>query len=125
MINAKEKLTNKEEGEIKEAKQEIVFFPLTMPITAGAGTLAVAMSTAARVGNITSWHSFFLYISAVLAIVVVALCVFVCYKYSDWIFKKLGHTGTIIVSKIAAFILLAIGVEIIAHGLKEFIHKYY
>jgi multiple antibiotic resistance protein len=125
MINAKEKLTNQEEDEIEQSKKDIIFFPLTMPITAGAGTLAVAMSIAARVGNITSWHSFFLYISSVLAILVVAVCVFVCYKYSDWIFKKLGHTGTIIVSKIAAFILLAIGIDIIAHGLKGIIHKYY
>jgi multiple antibiotic resistance protein len=92
------------------------FFPLTMPITAGAGSIAVTIDLAAKLSNS---HAFNLMgIGAtLLAIVVVFVIVAFCYRQSDWIFKKLGRTGTSVVSSLTAFILLAISVTVIWDGI--------
>ena len=52
-----------------------------------------------------------------LGIVIVALCVYLCYRYADRILKKLGPTGTDVVVRLSAFILLCIGVQICWNGL--------
>jgi multiple antibiotic resistance protein len=58
---------------------------------------------------------------ASLGIAVLALTIFVCYYFADWIFTKLGKLGTQVVTQLAAFILLAISVEIVWEGIKTLI----
>lgn len=97
-------------------KSDNIFFPLTMPLTAGAGSIAVTLALAAMVkGNhVNVFES----ISASLAaIVVVFIVVAICYRFADTIFNKLGKTGTSVVGSLSAFILLAIGVTVIWEGI--------
>ena len=42
--------------------------------------------------------------------------VFLCYRYADRILRKLGDVGTVIVTRLTAFILLCIGVQILWNG---------
>lgn len=95
---------------------EKAFYPLTLPLTIGPGTIAVstAISSAMKmtVGNI---------IGANLACIATALTIWVCYAFSDKITAKLGATGSDAVVRIASFILLCIGVEILWLGLEELI----
>jgi len=41
---------------------------------------------------------------------------FLCYRYADPILRKLGAVGTAIVTRLTAFILLCIGVQILWNG---------
>ncbi len=92
------------------------FFPLTMPITAGAGAIAVTIALAAKLSDNQAFN--LIGISAtLLAIVLVFVAVAFCYRHSDLIFKKLGRTGTSVVSSLTAFILLAISVTVIWDGI--------
>ena len=93
-----------------------IFFPLTMPITAGAGSIAVTIALAVRFAK---EHRFDIQnISAVLAsIILVFITVAISYRYADSIFHKLGKTGTSVVGSLSAFILLAIGVTVIWEGI--------
>jgi len=50
-------------------------------------------------------------------IFVVAVSVYLCYRYADRILAKLGPTGTSVVVRLSAFILLCIGVQICWNGL--------
>jgi multiple antibiotic resistance protein len=47
---------------------------------------------------------------------VIAMAVYLCYRYADRILKRLGPTGTIVLVRLSAFILLCIGVQICWNG---------
>ena len=118
MLNTKPKPD--EEKMVGAKKSDNLFFPLTMPITAGAGAIAVTIALAAKVegNNINAFQA----ISAsIAAIILVFIVVAICYRYADTIFNKLGITGTSVVGSLSAFILLAIGVTVIWEGILGFI----
>jgi multiple antibiotic resistance protein len=52
----------------------------------------------------------------VTAVIVVAVSIFLCYRYADRLLRRLGDTGTVVVTRLSAFILLCIGVQIIWKG---------
>jgi multiple antibiotic resistance protein len=54
-------------------------------------------------------------------ILLVAISVFLCYRYADRIVCKLGSTGTSVVVRLSAFILLCIGVQICWNGVHALI----
>jgi multiple antibiotic resistance protein len=54
-------------------------------------------------------------------ILLVAISVFLCYRYADRIVSKLGSTGTSVVVRLSAFILLCIGVQICWNGVHALI----
>jgi multiple antibiotic resistance protein len=92
------------------------FYPLTMPLTVGPGSISVAITLGAnpaadaRTLIATS-------IAHVLGILIVVMTVFLCYRYAESLLRRLGDVGTVIVSRLMAFILLCIGVQILWNGL--------
>lgn len=126
MLDTKPRLSEKEQEETKKTKsldKSIVFFPLTMPITAGTGSIAITISLSGYATRTSKPLSTLItdFAGIITGIFALALAIFICYRYAESIFKTLGHVGTNVVSKLAAFILLAIGVEIIWYGLKPLI----
>lgn len=51
-----------------------------------------------------------------------ALMIWVCYSASDRMVRILGQSGQIIVSRMVAFLLLGIGVQIAITGLNPILH---
>jgi len=51
----------------------------------------------------------------------VALLVYVCYRYADAILCRLGATGAAVLTRLSAFILLAIGVQIAWNGIRALV----
>jgi multiple antibiotic resistance protein len=94
------------------------FYPLTMPLTVGPGSIAVALTLGANPTRglrplvMTA-------LAHVLGILIVAVTVYLCYRYADRILKKLGPTGTSVAMRLSAFILLCIGVKICWDGLQS------
>jgi multiple antibiotic resistance protein len=92
------------------------FYPLTMPLTVGPGSIAVALTLGANPTRglrplvVTA-------VAHALGILIVAVSVYLCYRYADRILKKLGPTGTSVAMRLSAFILLCIGVNICWNGL--------
>ncbi len=96
------------------------FYPLTMPLTAGPGAISVALTLGANptkglrpLVETTLGHTF--------GILIVAVCVYLCYRYADRITKRMGPVGTGVVIRLSAFILLCIGVQICWNGLHTLI----
>jgi multiple antibiotic resistance protein len=94
------------------------FYPLTMPLTTGPGTIATAIALGTsnpevRYGLI--WTA----LGGVAAAGSLALLVFVCYRWSDRIAKLLGEGGTDALVRLTAFILLCIGMQILWNGLSD------
>ncbi len=97
----------------------LAFFPLTMPLTAGAGSIAITIALATQAHQASNMID--RYIGIALAIIAIFVLVFFCYRYAATIFKVLGKTGSTMVSALSAFILLAIGVSVIWSGVQLFI----
>lgn len=118
MLNTKPKPSAEEEkvSMPKGTWSDTIFFPLTMPITAGAGSIAVTIAMAARFEK-ENVYNFPTISASIAAIMLVFVTVALCYRYADNIFNKLGRTGTSVVGSLSAFILLAIGVTVIWQGI--------
>lgn len=100
----------------EDSAEDIAFFPLTMPITAGAGTIAIVLTISSKING--SWHTQLLsYLGAITGILLVFLIVAVCYRFADVIFRKLGPAGTAVLTRLTAFLLLAVGVSIVWGGI--------
>ncbi|HEY1328276.1 MAG TPA: MarC family protein [Casimicrobiaceae bacterium] len=91
------------------------FYPLTMPLTVGPGSISVAIALGANQAKAVH-PAIVIGIAHVCAVAIVAVAVFVCYRYADRILRRLGDTGTIVVMRMSAFILLCIGVQILWNG---------
>lgn len=98
-----------------EAVKRIVFFPLTMPLTTGPGTIAAAIALGAGRGQEVQT---FLLSSAVSFLVVGAICMTILNAYSgaSLMARVLGPEGTRVVTQLSAFLLLCVGVEIMLIG---------
>ncbi|GBR08273.1 MarC family protein [Asaia siamensis] len=95
------------------------FFPLAMPFTVGPGSIAVAIALSSGRTLGASPASYILALS--LAVCAVALTVVLLYTYAERIVSSLGRTGARIVSRLAALILLCIGIQILFAGLEGFV----
>jgi multiple antibiotic resistance protein len=91
------------------------FYPMTMPLTVGPGSISVALTLGANPPP-----GFRPLLATALAhamgIFLVAVGVYLCYRYADRILRRLGATGTSVVVRLSAFILLCIGVQICWNG---------
>jgi multiple antibiotic resistance protein len=92
------------------------FYPLTLPLTVGPGSISVAITLGAnQPTNARQLVLTFLAHSAGMAFVTVVI--YLCYRYADRLLGRLGRTGTSMLLRLSAFILLCIGVQIIWNGL--------
>lgn len=95
---------------------DVAFFPLTMPLTTGPGTIAVAIALASqRPSSGTSTIGFFGGVSAAAACI--ALAIWLCYRWSDRVHAVLGKGGARVMSRLVAFLLLCVGVQIMVTGI--------
>jgi multiple antibiotic resistance protein len=94
---------------------KIAFFPLTMPITTGPGSIAVAIALASeRPQSGEGTISFFAGLT--LAAFATAATVWLSYVFADRLFRRLGEAGADVVGRLSAFLLLCIGVQIMGTG---------
>jgi len=116
MLNAKAKLSEDEKEEHQES-EGLAFFPLTLPITAGAGAIAIVIAIDTSISHHLTLQTLEQYSAAILGIFLVMGVVAVCYRFADTILNKLGRTGTAVVTRLTAFVLLAIGIDIMWEGM--------
>lgn len=98
--------------------EDVAFFPLTMPFTTGPGTISVAIALGSnRPSTDPALIPFFLGVSA--AAIVTALIVWLAYRWADAIVALLGQARVRVVTRIAAFLLLCIGTQILLNGVQD------
>ena len=96
------------------------FYPLTLPLTTGPGTIAVMISLGlSRSAYSDSDANLKFTIAAVLATATMAAAVYICYSYSDWVERVLGRSGTDIAVRLSAFILFCLGIQIVWTGVSD------
>lgn len=103
-----------------EAAADVAFFPLTMPFTTGPGTISVAIALrAASPSNPQDLLPFL--IGCCLAALAIALIVGISYASADRVVALLGQARSRVVTRLAAFILLCVGIQILLTGLQDFL----
>jgi multiple antibiotic resistance protein len=95
------------------------FYPLTWPLTTGPGTIAVVISLGLSRTSYTTTAEILFVLASLLAIVVIAATIFLCFAYADQIERLLGPGGTDIAVRLSAFILFCLGVQILWSGGSE------
>lgn len=97
------------------------FFPLTLPLTIGPGSLSVAITLGSRrpMSTIDLPYLALLGSASILGIVAIAVTIYVCYRFAKQLVAALGESGTNVMLRLSAFILLCIGMEIIWTGYSE------
>jgi multiple antibiotic resistance protein len=94
------------------------FYPLTLPLTVGPGSMSVAIALGSQrpSGPLDFYQLAMLAGAAIIGIIAIALTVYICYRYAEAIIAKLGKSGTNVVVRLSAFILLCIGIQILWTG---------
>ncbi len=97
----------------------LAFYPLTMPLTTGPGTISVAISLGAR--RPSGFHAPLLAfcVDTLAAVLLLALIIYLLYRHSARLARLIGATGTTIVVRLSAFLLFCIGIQILWNGAAE------
>jgi multiple antibiotic resistance protein len=91
--------------------EAMAFFPLTMPLTVGPGTIAASIALGAQdkgglVGHLVIW----------VVALPLAISIYFCYRHAATVAKAMGPQASRIVARLTAFLLMCIGVQMILTG---------
>ena len=92
------------------------FYPLTLPLTVGPGSISVAITLGANSTRRYGFHTSTV-LAALIAMVGVAICVLLCYGLADQLARVIGKTGMMVIVRLSSFLLVCIGVQIIWNGI--------
>jgi len=116
-------MLSQKDGNDRPARQAVTcadalsqaFYPLTLPLTVGPGSISVAITLGANAPQHLG-ANLLVILAAAVGSAFVALTIYLCYGYADRLASKLGSTGTNVILKLTAFLLVCIGVQIFWNG---------
>ncbi|MCG5238589.1 MarC family protein [Azospirillum doebereinerae] len=101
-----------------ETAEESAFFPLTIPFTTGPGTISVAIALGSnRPPDGGPLTAFFIGVSA--AALAIAVLIWLSYRSADRLVALLGPTRARVLTRLFAFLLFCVGVQILLNGVTD------
>lgn len=98
------------------------FYPLTLPLTVGPGSISVALTLGANEPH-SLGASVLSIVAAAIGSALVAATIYICYAYADRLASVLGPTGTNVIVKLTSFLLVCIGVQIVWNGVSQLLRS--
>jgi multiple antibiotic resistance protein len=97
------------------------FYPLTLPLTVGPGSISVAIAVGANrpPGSEARWY---LPVAAVIGCAALAVIIYLTYRFAEPIGRVVGETSMNIIVRLSSFILVCIGVQITWNGAGAMLH---
>ena len=92
------------------------FYPLTLPLTVGPGSISVAIAVGANRPEGSEWH-WPLIAGMLLGALAIAASIYWSYRFAERIGRTLGDSAMNVIIRLSAFILVCIGVQILWNGL--------
>jgi len=119
-------LKRRDEDERNEVKENVdphdtfrdAFYPLTLPLTVGPGSISVAITLGAN----AKYHQavgFPSIAAAIIGSILIAVSIFLCYGFADRLAQILGKTAMSVIMRLSSFLLICIGVQILWNGASE------
>jgi multiple antibiotic resistance protein len=96
------------------------FYPLTFPLTVGPGSVSIAITLGARTPSLGLWSTGEL-LAELVGVLIIALSVFLSYRFASRVIALLGETGTAVFLRLSSFILLCVGVSIVWSGVVDLV----
>jgi multiple antibiotic resistance protein len=120
LLNAPERqeARKQEQAAPTEGTDDIALFPLTIPFTTGPGTIAVAVALGSGHPAGTGERIWF-FLGMTAATMALAGVIWITYASSDRISRLMGPRGSRTVTRLSAFLLLCIGVQILITGVVD------
>jgi len=113
MVTGNERMTAAESVEASR-KEDISLTPMAMPMLSGPGSIGVVMGLAAHADSMIA------YLGMVIAIVVLALVIYLFLCSGGRLVKRLGPGASGAINRIFGFLLLAIAVQLVWDGVADF-----
>jgi multiple antibiotic resistance protein len=98
---------------------EQAFYPLTLPITVGPGSIAVAIALAT--GSPGQGPTVAHFAGVGMALLLLCVSIYLCVRYAGAVERLVGAVGARVAMRLFAFILFCIGVQIFWLGLSELV----
>ena len=92
------------------------FYPLTLPLTVGPGTISVAITVGANRPEGSEWR-WPLIAGMLLGSLVIAASIYLSYRFAERLGRTLGDSAMNVIIRLSSFILVCIGVQILWNGL--------
>ena len=118
LLQRKDDDTASHDGERSASATDLsqrAFYPLTLPLTVGPGSISVAITLGANWGDSSHVHWMPL-AAAVLGSALLGLTIYLSYRFAEGIARILGDTAMNVILRLSSFILLCIGVQILWNG---------
>jgi multiple antibiotic resistance protein len=98
------------------------FYPLTLPLTVGPGSISTAITVGANRPEGAEW-CWPLITGLLIGAVVIAVSIYLSYRFAERIAKALGEAAMNVVVRLSSFILVCIGVQIAWNGLSSLLRS--
>jgi len=111
---------NTEPNQANEIENKL-FYPITFPMTTGAGTISVLFTLSAR--GVGKDPSQYLLNTCAILVSVIAICllIFVCYVNANRLINYIGSQREKIVNSIMAFLIFCVGLQIAVEGFTQLV----
>ncbi len=98
-----------------------LFYPFTFPVTVGPGSVAVTLTLSAHTTHPTTIETLVSQAGAIVGFFALALTVYVSLAYTQRLIRRVGSSGTKVMMRLMAFIILCIGAQISWSGIQSLI----
>jgi multiple antibiotic resistance protein len=97
------------------------FYPLTLPLTVGPGSISVALTLG--VNEAPQRSNLVRLVAAIIGPALVALTIYLSYRSAERVARVLGETAMNVIVRLTSFILLCIGVQIVWGGVRALLNS--
>src|SRR5437016_1188594 len=113
-----------DDGDEKDSQRECnesdysrqAFYPLTLPLTVGPGSISVAIAVGANRAEGSQWR-WPLIAGMLIGSVLISASIYLSYRFAERIGRTLGDSAMNVIIRLSSFILVCIGVQILWNGL--------
>jgi multiple antibiotic resistance protein len=92
------------------------FYPLTLPLTVGPGSISVAITLGANETTHNLEANLLMLLAAAIGCAFVAATIYPCYAFADRLASAMGPAGMNVILRLSSFLLVCIGVQIFWNG---------
>ncbi|MBV8729432.1 MAG: NAAT family transporter [Acidobacteriia bacterium] len=92
------------------------FYPLTLPLTVGPGSISVAIAVGANQSEGSQWR-WTLIAGMLIGSALISASIYLCYRFAEGLARALGESAINVLIRLSSFILVCIGVQILWNGL--------
>ena len=98
--------------------ENLLFYPISFPMTTGAGTISVLLTLSAHGEDSDISKHLVKLVALFIAVLLICLLIYICYANTPRLIKRLGPRGEQIVNRLSAFLVFCIGMQIATAGIR-------